>query len=111
MSMYENYLTVGLYDRRTKKQEISTEDAKNLITNILINHFNIYAFTMIDCYGVYKMQGTSIIVREPSIRIEIASEKNIENDIKKIIKVLKHKRMLNQESIMYKTMISNINFK
>lgn len=110
MKMYENHLTVGLFDRRTKKQEISTTKAKELISNVLINHYGIYAFTMIECYGVYKMQDTGEIVKEPSIRIEIASEHPIK-EIKEIIRVLKHKRILNQESIMHKQMINEINFR
>lgn len=109
MKMYENHLTVGLFDRRTKKQEIDIAKAKELISNVLINHYGIYAFTMIECYGVYKMQDTGEIVKEPSIRIEIASEQPIK-EIKEIIRVLKHKRMLNQESIMHKQMINEINF-
>lgn len=110
MKMYENHLTIGLFDRRTKKQEINTEKAKALISNVLINHYGIYAFTMIDCNGVYKMQNSGVVVREPSIRIEIASDEPIK-ELKEIIRVLKHKRMLNQESIMHKEMVSEISFR
>lgn len=111
MKMYENHLTVGLFDRRTKKQEIDTAKAKKMIQNILINHYGIFAFTMVDCQGVYKMQDTGEIVREPSIRIEIATENDISTEIKEIIRVLKHRRIFNQESIMHKQMINEINFR
>ena len=39
--MIENLLTVGLFDKNTEKQEIDTDAAKNIISNILINDFNI----------------------------------------------------------------------
>ena len=109
MQTYENHLTVGLFDKNTEKQEINTNAAKTIISNILINDFNIFAFTMIDCNGVYRMASTNNIVFEPSIRIEIATDNEIENEIEGIITALK--TALNQESIMHKEMISNINFR
>lgn len=72
MKMYEHFLTVGLFDKDTEKQEITTGAAKDYISETLINKFNVFAFTMIDCAGVYKMQSTGAIVKEPSVRVEIA---------------------------------------
>ena len=74
MKMFEHVLTVGLFDKNSERQEILTETAKDFIAETLINKYNVFAFTMIDCNGVYKMQTTGAIVREPSIRIEIAAE-------------------------------------
>lgn len=109
MKMYEHFLTVGLFDKDSERQEIETETARNLISEILINNFNIYAFTMINAVGVYKMNSTGAIVKEPSIRIEIAAEADLTREtVYKIIKVLKIK--LNQESIIYKIVESEINF-
>lgn len=71
--MHEYILTIGLNDRITEKQEISSEAAKRMISEILINKYGVFAFTMFDCYGVYKMNSTGRIIQEPSIRIEIAT--------------------------------------
>lgn len=110
MKMYEHFLTVGLFDKDSEKQEITTEAAKNLIAEMLIGRFNIYAFTMIDCNGVYRMESTGAIVKEPSIRIEIAaSADDLDREmVYRIIKALKTE--LNQESIMYKVVESEIDF-
>ena len=106
MMRYENQLTIGLFDKDTERQEITTESAKIMISDILINDFEIYAYTMIDCNGVYKMSSTNRIVHEPSIRIEIVSDEEIE--ILRIIEALK--KALNQESIMHKAIKSDIEF-
>lgn len=109
--MHEYNLTVGLFDKDTEKQEISTDAAKRIISEILLNKFNIYAFTMIDCYGVYKMESTGRIVREPSIRIEIATDEAMTESIEKIIDIIKSPECLNQESIMMKHSIEKISFR
>lgn len=107
VEMVENVLTVGLFDKDSEKQEVSTMAAKRIVSNILIDDFDIFAFTMIECNGVYKMQSTGRIVFEPSIRIEIATDSEIEID--EIIRALK--KALNQESIMHKMTKSKIYFK
>lgn len=109
MKMYEHFLTVGLFDKDSEKQETTTEAAKDFIAETLIDKFGVFAFTMIDCNGVYKMQSTSAIVKEPSIRIEIAAEADLTREtVYRIIKALKDG--LNQESIMYKMVESEIEF-
>lgn len=109
MKMYEHFLTVGLFDRVTERQEIRTDKAKNFISETLINDFDICAFTMIDATGVYKMQSTGTIIKEPSIRIEIATEEVLNREtVYEIIKTLKNG--LNQEHIMYKMVESDIDF-
>ena len=106
--MFEYQLTVGLFDKDTQTQKIDTNAARHIIADTLINNYNVYAFTMIDCNGVYKMASTGNIVHEPSIRIEIASDDDITNGIKSAINDLKVK--LNQESIMFKLLTSEIEF-
>lgn len=108
MTMYEHFLTVGLFDKDSLKQEIATDEAKKALANMLINDYGIYAFTMLDCNGVYKM-ASGEIVREPSIRIEIASDACIPHEtIKHMIASIK--QALNQESVMYKMQASEIDF-
>lgn len=106
--MYEYHLTFGLFDKDTKKQEIPTAEAVEKISEILIDCYSLYAFTMIECHGVYRMVDTGEIVREPSIRLEIADENDLDSTMHRIIETLKF--VLNQESIMYKRMKSKIEF-
>lgn len=108
--MHEYTLTIGLFDKNTEKQEISTEAAKRIVSDVLINGHDIFAFTMIDAAGVYRMQSTGAIVREPSIRLEIATEEAIDNKIRAIVNTLKDAAHLNQESIMVKHTTAPITF-
>lgn len=105
--MCKTQLTIGLYDKNTEKQEITTKNAKEMIANILIEKYQIFAFTMIECSGVYKMASTGRIVFEPSIRVEIATDDDLITD--EIITDLKI--VLNQESIMQEISLENIYFK
>lgn len=107
--MYEYQLTIGLFDKDNAKQKISTAAAENMISDLLLNNFNIYAFTMINCSGVYKMDDGRI-VKEPSIRLEIASDEDINSIINSFIKIIKSPAYLNQECIMLKKQKSNIDF-
>ena len=107
--MYEYQLTIGLFDKDNAKQKISTAAAENMISDLLLNQFKIYAFTMINCFGVYKM-ADGRIVKEPSIRLEIASDEDISSIINSFINTIKSPAYLNQECIMFKKQKSNIDF-
>ena len=104
--MKKYIFTVGLFDKDAEKQIIDSPEAKKYINSLLLNQYNIFAFTMYDVNGVYKMQSTNNIVSEPSIRIEIASKKKI--DYKAIINDLK--TGLNQETIMIDIARAKIRF-
>lgn len=106
--MVKNQFTIGLFDKDTEKQEIQTNEAKNLIAEILIEKFGIFAFTMIECSGVYRMDSSSRIVFEPSIRVEIATDEEL-TEADAIIGNLKE--ALNQESIMHEVSKEHIYFK
>ena len=106
--MIKNQLTIGLFDKDTEQQEVQTNEAKNLIAEILIGKFGIFAFTMIECSGVYRMASSGRIVFEPSIRVEIASDEEL-TEADAIIGELKE--ALNQESIMHEVSSENIYFK
>lgn len=105
---HEYNLTIGLFDKNEKYQIISTDAANNIIENILINQYEIFAFTTWECKGVYKMNSDGDIVKEPSIRIEIVTDEQINDTIKQIIETLKD--ALNQESIMIKHLVADIDF-
>jgi hypothetical protein len=105
--MTKTTLTIGLFDKDTESQKIGTESAKNIIANILLNVYDIFAFTMIECNGYYKMQSTGNIVNEPSIRVEIASDSMIES-LHDMVRDIKTE--LNQESVMVEITESDIQF-
>jgi len=105
--MFETVLTIGLFDKDAEKQLISRDDARDLIARILIDECNIFAFTMLDCAGVYRMQSTGNIVREPSIRVEIVTDENL--DILPAM-ITRLKSVLNQETIMVKTSRADVDF-
>ena len=95
--MRNTFLTIGLFDKDSKKQEIATCDAKSIISETLINDGKLYAFTMIECSGVYRHENGEI-VSEPSIRVEIADDELQLVDLYRIVGILKIK--LNQECVM-----------
>jgi hypothetical protein len=106
--MTKTLLTIGLNDKDTERQEITTGEAKNTIAKILLNQYNIFAFTMFECSGVYKMESTGNIVFENSIRVEIATDDEL-TAADAIIATLKTE--LNQESIMIEKETKEIFFK
>lgn len=106
--MTKTLFTVGLNDKNTERQEIETGAAKNIIANILLNKYNIFAFTMFECSGVYKMESTGNIIFENSIRVEIATDDEL-TAADAIIETMK--KELNQESIMMERETKEIFFK
>lgn len=97
---------VGLNDKHTCRQEVSTEKAEMILSEILLNEFHVYGFTMINCKGVYKME-TGEIVSENTIKIEIVfSDSAIPAD--RIIEEIKDR--LNQESVMLEKSEKNVSF-
>lgn len=106
--MIKTILTIGLNDKDTERQVFTTDEAKNTIANILLNQYNIFAFTMFECSGVYKMESSGNIVFENSIRVEIATDDEL-TAADAIIATLKTE--LNQESIMMEKETKEIFFK
>ena len=89
-----NNFYIGLNDKDTKKQEISSEKALEIIENVF-DTFSEYGATIYDCKGLYK-HTNGYKVRENTIgafTIDLDRE-----TIKQICKVLKE--TLNQESIL-----------
>lgn len=106
--MTKTLFTIGLNDKETEKQIITSPEAKKIIADILLIKFNIFAFTMFECSGVYRMESTGNIVFENSIRVEIATDEEL-TEADAIIAELK--RTLNQESIMMETELKEVFFK
>ena len=104
--MTKHIFTVGLNDKDCEIQIISNDMGVEIISDIMINQHGVYAFTMNECKGVYKMDSTNHIVRESSIRIEIVDDSD--SDIDYIGIACDMKMALNQESIMYEV-VNNVN--
>lgn len=85
-------LYVGLNDKDSKKQEISTEDALTFTHYMLLNHVD--GATISTAKGIYKHDNGDIVT-ENTIRIELLF---IDDEtVKRIVEKLKNH--FNQESV------------
>ena len=108
MKIWHNYeIMIGLLDRYEKIQKITTEKAENMIAEILIGKYNIYAATISRCKGIYRMEDTGEIIQEISIKIEISSEDEIQN-MAEICQNMA--RVFNQECVMIKHYMAGVDF-
>lgn len=91
--MFKYNIYIGMFDKDTKKQELSTQDFLNTVRKVMRYNF-IDNYTIIKAKGHYK--SNTMIVCEPSIIVEIIINYELfTNDIKTML--LKE---LNQESIL-----------
>lgn len=95
--MTKTTMTIGLNSQTTERQEVSTNEAKNLVSELLIDGYGFGGLTLTECEGCYKMNSTGNVIFEKSLKIELITDENIDN-INVIIKELKY--LLDQESIM-----------
>ena len=87
-------LYVGLNDKDSRKQEITTQKAKNIISKTLADN-GIEVATFLGAEGIYTYITDNKTEKENSFKIEIlfANQKQIKNAVDTI------KQKLNQESI------------
>ena len=96
-------LFVGLFDKESKAQEISTLDAYKIASNLLTD---IIGFgTITEAMGVYT-HDDGTIVNEPTLRIEVSGI-DIES-MKRLALALKS--AFNQESIGFEIVKSDFDF-
>lgn len=95
--MLKTALYIGLNDKNTKKQEITTDVAKQVIIYAVVKqHLD---FTLFECNGVYTHEN-GVVVIEKSFKIELLCFENEKVFNEKILQVVKDlKVMLNQESV------------
>ena len=88
-------LTIGLFDKDTKKQKISSDIAIRIVSDIIVN--TIGYGTVYTGNGIYTHVNGSIVI-EPSIVFFVDGE----NDLKNKVKILawQIKKALNQELVM-----------
>lgn len=91
--MNKSTLYVGLNDKDTKRQEVSTVEAFKIIQNIVMSLSD--GCTIFEADGVYKHDNGEIVV-EKSLKVELYG---IMEDV--VYRIITHlKKALNQESII-----------
>ena len=85
-------LFVGLNDKDTKKQEVSTEEARNIVNFILLNHAD--GATITESKGIYKHVNGAVVI-ENTFKIELLFIEA--TTVRMIVDMLKD--ALNQESV------------
>ena len=98
-------LTIGLYDKDTKRQKISLDIAKRLVSDLIIDTLG-YG-TIHDGAGIYTHTNGDVVV-EPSIIVFYDGSKEDENRINDL--AWRVKKVLNQESIMLEKTVVNVAF-
>lgn len=96
-------LFLGLFDKDSKAQEISTLNAFKITSNLLTD---IIGFgTITEAVGVYT-HDDGTIVNEPTLRIEVS---NVELEPMKRLAIAL-KQAFNQESVAFEVVHSDFNF-
>ena len=101
--MLETTICVGLFDKETKRQEITTLDAYKVATNIFVETTG--GATITEGRGVYTHHDGTVVV-EPTLVCVVFGDD--EEQIKKAAGMLKV--AFNQESVVIKRVESNVMF-
>lgn len=96
--MYKYNIYIGMFDKDTKKQELSTQDFLNTVRKIM-SIKDIDNYTIYKCKGHYKYIDNTATY-EPTLNIEIIEHENWTNfmyigDLKNMLC-----NSLNQESVL-----------
>ena len=83
---------MGLNDKDSKMQQISTLEAYKVVSNILANDFG--GGTIFEAEGIYKHENGTVVI-EKTLRIEILFADEV--DVRRLVQNLK--KIFNQESI------------
>lgn len=98
-------LTIGLFDKDTKKQKISSDMALRIVSDLVVQ--TIGYGTIYNGNGIYT-HANGQIVCEPSIIYFVDGEEEEESKIKNLAWMIK--KALNQESIMMEKQQINMCF-
>ena len=98
-------LTIGLFDKDTKRQKISTDIAIRIVSDLVVNVIG-YG-TIHTGNGIYTHAAGAIVI-EPSLVYFVDGEKEEESKIKSLAWMIK--KALNQESIMMEKQEVNMCF-
>ena len=98
-------LTIGLFDKDTKKQKISSDMALKIVSDLVVQ--TVGYGTIYNGNGIYTHINGSIVV-EPSLVYFVDGEKEEESKINTLAWSIK--KALNQESIMLEKQEVNMCF-
>lgn len=98
-------LTIGLFDKDTKRQKISSDMALKIVSDLVVQ--TVGYGTIHNGNGIYTHINGSIVI-EPSIIYFIDGEEKEESKIKTLAWMIK--KALNQESIMMEKQQVNMCF-
>ena len=98
-------LTIGLFDKDTKRQKISTDIAIRIVSDLVVNVIG-YG-TIHNGNGIYTHNNGSIVI-EPSIVFFVDGENDLKNKVKTLAWQIK--KALNQESVMLEETAVNMEF-
>lgn len=102
-TMTKYILTVGTFDKDTKKAEIPLNDCRAILSNAVAQRFD--GGTIYEADGIYRhIDGQT--VREPSLRVELLGCKR--EDVLELAQYMK--KALNQESIMFEEIEEHYDF-
>ena len=88
-------LTIGLFDKDTKRQKISTDIAIRIVSDLVVNVIG-YG-TIHTGNGIYTHAAGAVVV-EPSLVYFVDGEKDLKDKVKTLAWSIK--KALNQESVM-----------
>ena len=88
-------LTIGLFDKGTKKQKISSDMALRIVSDLVVQ--TVGYGTIYNGNGIYTHINGSIVV-EPSLVYFVDGEKDLKDKVKTLAWQIK--KALNQESVM-----------
>ena len=88
-------LTIGLFDKDTKKQKISSDMALRIVSDLVVQ--TVGYGTIHNGHGIYTHNNGSIVI-EPSIVFFVDGENDLKNKVKTLAWQIK--KALNQESVM-----------
>ena len=88
-------LTIGLFDKDTKKQKISSDMAMRIVSDLVVQ--TVGYGTIYNGNGIYTHNNGSIVI-EPSIVFFVDGENDLKNKVKTLAWQIK--KALNQESVM-----------
>lgn len=93
-------LYLGLNDKESKTQKISTLDAYHIVTNLISKQFE--GGTISEAHGIYKHDNGTIVI-ETTFRIELLM--TTEKNVRKFVETLK--TIFNQESVAVQKQVIN----
>ena len=88
-------LTIGLFDKDTKRQKISSDMALKIVSDLVVQ--TVGYGTVYTGNGIYTHVNGSIVV-EPSLVYFVDGENDLKNKVKTLAWQIK--KALNQESVM-----------